>query len=214
MLIGMHASWLIAGLLCGSAIAQQAQISPPISMGIVFDSSDSIGSKIDQSRQAVSQLLKTAGPQDEFFLVQSSNRPLLVRGFTANPDEIRNPLAFVQSEGRSALLDAIYVALFQIKKARNPHKAVVVISDGGNNNSRYREGEIKALAREADVSIFAIGIYESFGSRGRTTEELFGPGLLHGIAEQSGGRHFSVERSRELPDAIAGLNLALRTERQ
>jgi Ca-activated chloride channel family protein len=214
MLIGMqHRSWLIAGLLCGSAAAQQAQVPPPISVGIVFDSSGSMGDKLDQSRQAVAQFFKTASPQDEFFLVQSSNRPVLVSGFTASTDEIGNRLASTQSEGRSALLDAIYMALHQIKKARNPHKALLVISDGGNNSNRYREGEIKSLVREAGIPIYAIGIYESFTLRGRTKEELFGPGLLHGIAEQSGARHFAVESLAELPDVIAQLSVALRTGR-
>jgi VWFA-related protein len=214
MLIGMHASWLIASLLCMSAAAQQAQVSPPVSIGIVFDSSGSMGRKLKQSREAIAQFLTTAGPQDEFFLVQSSNRPVLISEFTTNTDEIGTHLALAQSEGRSALLDAIYMALHQIKKARNPRKALLVISDGGNNSSRYREGEIKSLTREADVPIYAIGIYESFALRGRTTEELFGPALLHGIAENSGARDFAVERWAELPDVVAKLNTALRTERR
>ena len=202
------------GLLCGSAVAQQAQPSAPISVGIVFDSSSSIGSKIDKSRQAVAQIFKTAGPQDEFFLVQSSNRPVLVSGFTANTDEIVNRLTSTRSEGQSALLDAIYMAVYQIKKAKNPRKALLLISNGGDNSSRYREGEIKSLLREADVPTYAIGIYESFALRGRTAEELFGPSLLQGIAENSGALHFAVESWAEIPDVIAKLSIALRTAQQ
>jgi Ca-activated chloride channel family protein len=214
ILIGMHLPWLIVVLLSGSAAAQQSQISPALSVGIVYDSSGSMRSKIDKSRQAVAQFFKTISPQDEFFLIQSSNRPVLVSGFTASTDEILKRLTSMQSEGGSALLDAIYMALHQVKKARNPRKALLVISDGANNCSRYREREIKSLTREADVPVYAIGIYESFALRGRTTEELFGPGLLHGIAERSGAHHFAVETWAELPDVIAKLSTDMRTAQQ
>ena len=173
-----------------------------------------MGKKLHWSRQAVVQLLKTAGPQDEFFLVQSSNRPVLITAFTTDTDEIDSRLALAQPVGRSALLDAIYMALGQLKGARNPHKALLVISDGGNNSSRYSEGEIKLIVREADIPIYAIGVYEPFALRGRTAEELFGPGLLYGLADQSGARHFAVEALAEVPDVIAQLSKALRAERR
>ena len=214
MLIVMRLSWLIVVFLCGSAVAQQSQVSPPISVGIVFDTSGSMGQKLQQSRQLVVQFIKTADPQDELFLVQFSDRPVLINGFSANTDEIQNHLTFIEAKGRSALLDAIYLALDEMKKARNSRKALLVISDGGENSSRSTADEIKTLVREADVRIYPIGIYASLPFRERTTEELSGPGRLNEIAEQSGGRHFAVERLAELPSVIAQLRIALRTERQ
>ena len=150
----------------------------PLSVGLVFDTSGSMGSKLSKSRQAVSQFFKTANPQDEFFLVQFNDRPELVQDFTTSLEEIQNRLTFTQAKGRTALLDGVRMALHTMKKARNTRKALLIISDGGDNSSRYTETEIKNLVREADVQIYAIGIFEPISSRGRTSEELSGPGLL------------------------------------
>jgi VWFA-related protein len=185
----------------------------PLSIGVVFDTSGSMGSKLQKSRQAVAQLMKTANPEDEFFLVQFHDRPELVMGFTRDSEEIQSRLTFVQSKGRTALLDGIYLALNEMKQnAQNPRKALVVISDGGDNSSRYTESEIKNLVREADVQIYAIGIFEPTASRGRTAEELSGPGLLNEVCEQTGGRHFPVENLNELPDVAAKISIELHNQ--
>jgi VWFA-related protein len=184
----------------------------PLSIGIVFDTSGSMGPKLEKSRQAVTEFFKTANPEDEAFLVEFSDRPELVNPFTHNLEEIQNRLTFTQSKGRTALLDGIYLALHTMKKARNPRKALVVISDGGDNSSRYTESEVKNLVKEADVQIYAIGIYEPAMSRGRTPEELSGPGLLTDVSEPTGGRHFVVENLGELPDVAAKIGIELRNQ--
>ncbi len=185
----------------------------PISIGLVFDTSGSMGSKLQKSRQAVAQLMKTANPEDEFFLVQFNDRPELAVSFTHDTDELQNRLTFIQSKGRTALLDAVYLAINTMKKgSHNPRKALVIISDGGDNSSRYTESEIKNLVREADVQIYAIGIFEPAASRGRTAEELAGPTLLTEIAEQTGGRHFPVENLNELPDVAAKIGIELHNQ--
>ncbi len=193
-------------------ISHFASEDAPLSVGLVFDASGSMGSKLAKSREAVAQFFKTANPEDEFFLVQFSDRPDMVQGFTNSLEEIQNRLTFTQSKGRTALLDGVYLALHQMKKARNPRKALLVISDGGDNNSRYTESEIKNLVREADVQIYAIGIFEPMSARGRTAEELAGPSLLSEIAEQTGGRHFPVENLNELPDIAAKIGIELRNQ--
>ncbi len=193
-------------------ITHFASEDAPLSVGFVFDVSGSMGAKLRKSREAAAQFLKTANPEDEFFLVQFSERPELTVGFTHESEEIQNRLAFTQSKGRTALLDAVYLALHEMKKARNPRKALLIISDGGDNSSRYTESEIKNLVREADVQIYAIGIFEPIASRGRTAEELAGPSLLSEIAEQTGGRHFPVENVNELPDIAAKIGIELRNQ--
>jgi VWFA-related protein len=193
-------------------IAQFASEDAPLSVGLVFDTSNSMGSKLQKSRQAAAQFFKTANPDDEFFLIQFNDRPEMVVPFTSNTEEIQNRLTFTQAKGRTALLDGIYLAMNQMKKAKNPRKAVLVISDGGDNSSRYTESEIKNLVREADVQLYAIGIFESVGARGRTAEELSGPGLLNDLAEQTGGKHFSIENVNELPDVAAKIGIELRNQ--
>jgi len=193
-------------------ISYFASEDAPLSIGLVFDTSGSMGSKLGKSRQAVAQFFKTANPEDEFFLVQFNDRPELIQDFTTNLEDIQNRLTFTQAKGRTALLDAVYMALHKMKKARNPRKALLIISDGGDNSSRYTESEIKNLVREADVQIYAIGIFEPVSSRGRTAEELSGPGLLNELAEQTGGRHFAVENLNELPDVAAKIGIELRNQ--
>src|SRR5436190_22062538 len=109
-------------------------------------------------------------------MVQFNDSANLIQAFTRNLEEIQNKLAFTQSKGRTALLDAVYMALHEMKKAKNPRKALLLISDGGDNSSRYSESEIRALVKEADVQIYAIGIYEPGAARGRTSEEMAGRG--------------------------------------
>jgi Ca-activated chloride channel family protein len=181
-------------------------------VGLVFDTSGSMGNKLAKSRQAVAEFFKTANPQDEFFLVQFNDRPELVVDFTTNLEDIQNRLMFTQSRGRTALLDAVRLAIDKMKKAHNPRKALLIISDGGDNSSRYTESEVKRLVREADVQIYAIGIFEPVASRGRTAEEMSGPGLLSEVSEQTGGRHFAVENLNELPDVAAKIGIELRNQ--
>lgn len=184
----------------------------PISIGLVFDTSGSMGQKLQKSRQAAAEFFKTANPADEFFLVQFNDRPELSVPFTADTGQVQNALTFTQSKGRTALLDSVYLAMHEMKKARNPRKALLIISDGGDNSSRYTETEIKSAVREADVQIFAIGIFEGMATRGRTPEEAAGPGLLNELADQTGGREYAVENVAELPDIAAKIGVELRNE--
>ncbi len=184
----------------------------PISVGLIFDTSGSMGSKLDKSRQAVAQFFRTTNPQDEFFLVEFNDRPQLVVPFTTSLEEVQNRLTFTHSKGRTALLDAVYLGLHTMKKGHNARKALLIISDGGDNSSRYTESEIKNLVREADVQIYSIGIYESMSGRGRTAEEMAGPGLLTEISEQTGGRAFAVDNLNELPDVAAKIGIELRNQ--
>ncbi len=190
-------------------IKQFSSEDAPMSVGIVFDTSGSMGPKLQTSRKAVAEFLKTANPEDEFFVIQFSERPELVVEFTPETEEIQNRLIFTQSKGRTALLDGIYMAMNTMKKARNPRKAILIISDGGDNSSRYTESEVKNAVREADVQIYSIGIFEPMAARGRTPEEMSGPALLGEITEQTGGRHFSVDNLADLPDVAAKIGIEL-----
>ena len=193
-------------------ISQFSSEDAPISIGLVFDTSGSMGPKLQKSRQAANEFFKSSNPADEFFLVQFNDRPELSVAFTTDTDKIQSALTFTQSKGRTALLDSVYLAMHEMKKARNPRKALLIISDGGDNSSRYTETEIKNAVREADVQIFAIGIFEMMGGRGRTPEEASGPGLLNDLAEQTGGREYAVENVTELPDIAAKIGVELRNE--
>ncbi len=193
-------------------IAYFASFDAPLSIGLVFDASGSMGSKLTKSRQAAAAFFKTANPEDEFFLIQFNERPRLVVPFTHDIEEIQSRLTFTQAKGRTALLDGIYMGLTELRKGKNPRKALLIISDGGDNSSRYTETEVRNLLREADAQMYAMGIFEPMGSRGRSAEELAGPGLLHDLAEMTGGRHFAVENVNDLPDIAAKIGIELRNQ--
>jgi Ca-activated chloride channel family protein len=189
-----------------------ASFDAPLTVGLVFDASGSMGNKLTKSREAAAQFFKTANPDDEFFLVQFNERPQLVVPLTRNTEEIQNRLTFTQAKGRTALLDGIYMAIQTLKKGHNPRKALLILSDGGDNSSRYTETEVRNLLKEADAQMYAIGIFEPIGARSRTPEELLGPGLLSELAEMTGGRHFPVENLNDLPDIAAKIGIELRNQ--
>ena len=164
----------------------------PISIGVVFDVSGSMGNKIGKAREAAVQFFKTANTADEFFLVSFNERAELTSEFTNSVEDLQSRMALTATHGRTALLDAIYLGLSQMRGARNAKRALLIISDGGDNHSRYNESDIKRLVKEADTQLYAIGIFDPLGYRNRTPEELNGPSLLTDDTDMTGGREFSV----------------------
>ena len=183
----------------------------PVSVGIIFDLSGSMSDKIRRSRDALQQFLRTSNPQDEFFLIGFSDQPMVVSNFTSNIDQLENRIAFLQPHGRTALLDAIYLGLDLMRDAHQSRKALLIISDGGDNHSRYTEHEVMKILKEAYVQIYSIGIVDAPWARA-TPEEAAGPGLMSDIAESTGGREFTIDDLDELPDVATRIGIALRNE--
>ncbi len=184
----------------------------PISIGVILDLSGSMSNKVDKARLAALQFFKTANPQDEFFLVGFNDRAQLMARFTSSIEELQSRMMYAGAKGRTALLDAVYLGLSQMKGARNTKRALLIISDGGDNHSRYNERDIKNFVREADVQLYAVGIYDPLGNRTRTPEELNGPTMLAEITEMTGGRAFPVENLNDLPDIAAKIGMELRNQ--
>ena len=181
----------------------------PISLGVIFDMSGSMSNKIEKSREAVVQFFKTANPQDEFFMIAFNDKPELVSDFTRSIEEIQGKLLYTMPRGRTALLDAIYLGMNKMRDAQNSKKALLIISDGGDNHSRYTDNEIKSMVKEADVQIFAIGIFEPSPP---TPEELRGPHLLGEITDITGGRTFVIDNPNELADVATKIGVELRNQ--
>jgi Ca-activated chloride channel family protein len=182
----------------------------PVSVGFVFDDSGSMYNKIRKAAEAASAFFQTSDPRDEFFLIAFNDRAKVVVPFTTDCGLIYKRIARAKPSGRTSLLDAVRLGLLQMKKARNSRKAILILSDGGDNRSRYTEGEIKRAVREADVQIYAMGVFDPIGSRKLTTEELNGPRLLNDLAEQTGGRAYKVQNLDNLPGVCARIGNELR----
>jgi Ca-activated chloride channel family protein len=182
----------------------------PISIGIILDLSGSMADKAGRAKESAVEFLKTANPLDEAFLVTFSDRAQLLAPFTRSVEDLTSRLLPASARGRTALLDATYLGLSEMRKARNSKRALLIVSDGGDNNSRYNENDIKRLVREADTQIYSIGIFEPLEYRSRTREELDGPALLYEITDLTGGRTFNVVNPSELPDIVAKIGAELR----
>lgn len=182
----------------------------PVSIGVIFDMSGSMSNKIEKSRLAAMQFFRTANPQDEFFLVNFNDRAQLVSSFTGSVEDLQNRLMFTSAHGMTALFDGIYLGLSQIRGAHNTKKALLIISDGGDNHSRYSENEVRKFVQEADVQIYAIGVYDPDG--GRMPEEVAGPSLLSKLTQMTGGRTFEVKGLNDMPDIATKISMELRNQ--
>ena len=180
----------------------------PVSVALVLDFSGSMASAFGKLQQAVAEFLKSANPLDEFCLIEFRDRPEMSMGFTSAPGEIQNRVALTKPEGNTALLDAVYLGLRHMRKARNARKILLIVSDGGDNHSRFRAREVENLARESDVEIYAIGMGSSSV---RTVGDLWdGPALLNELADEAGGRCYDIDDPRGLPAVADKIGRELR----
>lgn len=193
-------------------IAHFSSEDAPLSVGLLVDVSGSMGSKLGTSRKAAIEFLKTLNATDEAFLVEFSDRAQLAVPFTHDTASIEKEIGAARSGGLTALLDGVHIGLQEMKNAHNPRKALLIISDGGDNNSRYTSTEIQDLVREADVQIFAMGVFEPYLGLGLTPAEIGGPRLLAEIAEQTGGRALAANNPIELPGIAERIGLELRNQ--
>lgn len=184
----------------------------PLSVGILIDTSGSMGLKMDTSHRAVSEFLKTMNPQDEAFLIQFSDKAEILQEFTSDMRKIEDKLDSMQSGGLTALLDSIELGVREMKKAKNPRKALVMVSDGGDNASRYTANDIKDIVREADTQIFAFGVFDPILLPGLSAEIVSGPKLLGQIADQTGGRAYGASQFSQLPGIAEKIAIELRNQ--
>jgi VWFA-related protein len=175
----------------------------PLSIGIVLDTSGSMGGNLAISRRAVMEFFKSANPEDEAFLVEFNDRPELVVPFTHDLAKIQTQMMFTKSKGNTALLDGVTLAIAAMKKAAHPRKALILVSDGGDNHSRYTESEVKNRVKESDVQIYAMGI---FSGGGDINDD---PVLLTRLSELTGGRHFETSL-RDMVDVATKIGIELR----
>lgn len=180
----------------------------PVSLGIVFDVSGSMKGKLDRAREALKAFIDTSHSDDDFFLVGFNQRANLLAEFT-DGDTLSNKLTLVAPEGQTAVYDAVYLAIEKVKQGRHNKRAVLLISDGQDNSSRYSYGELRKQLKEAGVQIYCIGIVELGGGSGGTLD-LQGQAILEEIAQTTGGKSFFPRSAAELEDMTTRIALELR----
>jgi Ca-activated chloride channel family protein len=184
----------------------------PVSIGVIFDVSGSMANKLGSAREAAVQFFNTINSQDEAFLIALSAHAELLSPFTNNIADVQNRLLTVSARGSTALLDGIYMGMSEMRSARNGKRAILIISDGGDNHSRYSEADLNRLVREADTQLYAIGIFDPSGYHRRTLEELNGPLLLSELTELTGGRAFTVRNANEASEIATKIGTELHSQ--
>jgi len=179
------------------------QESAPISAGILFDISGSMKDNIHTARNSIVRFLEAGNPDDEFFLVDFNQSTTLVQNFTRHGSTIQNLIAFNRPKGRTALYDAVYVGLEKIREGANEKKALILITDGEDNSSRYSASEVREFARESDVQIYAIGEEGKLG---------YGRAEIQNIVAMTGGRAFFPNNFNELDYYIDLIHAELRNQ--
>lgn len=184
------------------------QTDAPVSVGVIFDASRSMREKFKIARHAPAELFKQLNPDDESFLVTVSEQPNLKQDFTSDFSQIQNALLFTNPNGTTSLLDGVYLGLQHLKKAKNPRRALIVVSDGGDNNSRYTLRELASLAAESDTQIFAICLFD----KPQTTEEAGGPELLSKLTQASGGINYLITSINDMRAAFGKVGITLHNQ--
>jgi Ca-activated chloride channel homolog len=185
----------------------------PISIGLILDLSNSMRSTIEIERQALAEFFKNANPEDDYFAIAVSQRPELLADASGSIETIQAKLATATPGGYTALLDAIHLGVSKLRSARYQRRVLLIISDGGDNASRYTTEETKRLVQEEDVQIYAIRVFDALPFF-RTMEEKFGNRLLSRITETTGGRTISVDikDGEKVPRIAAEISTELRNQ--
>ncbi|MBD0369267.1 MAG: VWA domain-containing protein [Pyrinomonadaceae bacterium] len=181
----------------------------PVSVGIVFDLSGSMsGDKISRARQALSRFIETSHNSDEYFLIGFNNRAQLLMERTRDGDAVLNKLTFVQTKGQTALYDACYLGVEKVQRGAHPKRAIILISDGQDNDSRYTFSEVRKLLKESDVVLYGIGILG--GNDPGSNEGMLGQSILDELSSVSGGKAFFPNSAAEMDEIFERIALELR----
>jgi Ca-activated chloride channel homolog len=185
----------------------------PISVGMILDFSKSMSNKFDMERAALAEFFKNANPNDDYFAIAFSDRPKLIADSTQSITDLEDKLTLAVPAGNTSLLDAIYMGIAKMSSARYQRRALVIISDGGDNHSYYNTKETKRLVEEADVLIYSIGIFDGMPVPVfKTIEEKLGKRLLTDVTELTGGRTIAADNRDKIPEIAAAVSRELRQE--
>ena len=181
----------------------------PVSVGVIFDVSGSMGGdKIKRARDALSKFIQTSHNMDEYFLIAFNSRAQLLLDKTRDGNQVLDKLTFVQTRNNTALYDACYLGVEKVQRGAHPKRALLLISDGQDNNSRYTFNELRRLLKESDVTLYGIGILS--GSDAGSSMGMEGQGILDELASVSGGKAFFPRSNAEMDDIFEQIALELR----
>jgi Ca-activated chloride channel family protein len=186
----------------------------PVSVGVVLDTSGSMNEELPVAKTALKEFLDGANPDDEAFLYTVSANPHRESFFTADFETMLGRVSFRPAFGSTALIDTIYAGLNGLREAKHARRALLIISDGMDNHSRYSKAELMSLALESNAQIYTISIHNppAYKKPAQLTEERAGLALLDELAWKTGGIPFVVRNTGGLQAATAQIGRALRNQ--
>jgi Ca-activated chloride channel homolog len=182
----------------------------PVSLGIIFDVSSSMQGKLAQAREALKAFIQTSHADDDFFLIGFNQRPQLLAEFT-DGNTLLGKLSLIGSRGETALFDATYLGVEKVLQGRQRRRALLLISDGQDNSSRYTYGQLRRLLKEVDVLLYCVGISGNADAEDSGLE-LQGRTTLEEIARITGGKAFFPRSAAELEEITTRIALELRQQ--
>ena len=183
----------------------------PVSVGVIFDVSSSMAAKLLAARASVAQFLTTGTTNDEYALIEFNNHVQVAQDFTTDTKEFQNRLAFVSASGSTALYDAVYLGIETLRHAHNTRKALLLVTDGEDNHSHYTFSDLKELAKESDIQIYAIGM-GGFVIPTMTKGHIPGTKILQDLVDLTGGQAFFTAHADNLEEICSKISASLRTE--
>lgn len=182
----------------------------PVSVGIIFDVSGSMGGdKIKKARTALERFVASSHPSDEYFLIAFNSRAELLMDRTRDADALLQKLQLIKPASNTALYDAVYLGLERVTRGAHQKRALLIISDGQDNASRYNFGEVRRLMKESDVVTYGIGILDKSdaGQLG-----MQGQSFLDELASVSGGKSFYPTSAVEMDEIFERIAIELRNQ--
>ncbi len=184
----------------------------PISVGILLDVSATMTNKIGDARKALAEFLLNSHPDDDYFLITFADHPELIADSTRSTDDVQRSLANLTPRGHTALLDAIHMGLAKLRSARYRRRALLIISDGGDNWSRHKSREVQKEVEESGDEVYAIGLFTDEFPVLSALNERYSKDLLNKVTEPSGGRMLTVDNLHKLSDVAAAVSREMRSE--
>ena len=181
----------------------------PVSVGILFDVSGSMsGDKIQKARKALEKFIATSHPSDEYFLIAFNSRAQLLLDRTRDGEAVLRQLTLVEPKQNTALYDAVYLGVDKVTRGAHQKRALIIISDGQDNASRYNFNEVRRLMKESDVVTYAVGILG--GADATSMTGMQGQAFLDELTSVSGGKSFYPQSDVEMDEIFERIALELR----
>jgi len=181
----------------------------PVSVGILFDVSGSMSAdKIAKARTALERFINSSHPSDEYFLIAFNNRAQLLMDRTRDGEAVLRKLTLVKTSSNTALYDAVYLGLERVTRGSHQKRALLIISDGQDNASRYNFGEVRRLMKESDVVTYAVGIINSHDAG--SSLGMQGQAFLDELTSITGGKAFYPNNDIEMDEIFERIALELR----